>query len=263
MPMASLAGTLQPFIDFIVVNGCNNCGTVGVQAVAYVDTSDGSALPTPWPTIIWGAVETYGTGNALPTEAPTTLPTPNPSATPGQFPVSTEMVDIPQAAGQWSVTIDALGFPEVDLRVSSYNGFGISNQAPCTEQPDASCMNTVGFASGIQFDANGIAQNVDPTSADIYIDANGDVICPGGLADEGRVNLSQITAQAVTTFAAGTTISASQVRGSPVDAYECRINGSRVAKVALGGSSFGTPQNPNTEIVTLGYQVATNGIFAY
>lgn len=260
MPMdTTLNGTLQPFIDFVVCNQCPG-GNTAVQAEAYLDNSNGGVLPATIPAVTWGLTETVGTNQTLPVGVPQALPTPNPSATPGQFGISQEQVSIPTVAAQWNVTINAPGFQQVNLQVSSYNGFGLSNEAA------GSGSNNFDFAAGVIIDATGNVINVDQNSAngpqtpDIAIDAQGNITCNlGGNTEMPSANpapnLSQLPTTPDTLPSTPYTITASMAGA----AVECNTSGGHVIKFKAA-VSIGVP---DTRLYYFGYQVATNGTFAY
>lgn len=160
-----LTGALIPFADYWVPDSYvapNSFSTVGYSAVAYLDTSNGSTLPNPLPTVTFTQ-----TGSQLPLVGPYQ---PGPSNVATQTVIGGEILGSPTATGQTTVTASALG-QSINLAANSYPGFALDSSY-LTRNPQ-----------GLTFTPSGAVPTTSGTP-DIAIDASTEpstLVVPGGI----------------------------------------------------------------------------------
>lgn len=251
-PAPNLGGGLIPVAEFTLADSyiTNPMGDINAaQAVAYIDTSNGSTLPAPWPVVTWST-----SGTNVPVLQTITAPTPDPAASPQpQTLLSTLNLGVPTVKGTTVFTAATTinGVPaSVNLTAKGYGALGISSDP----------ANRYGNATGLTWDANGVSQPTT-SSPDFSIDASGDVTninAPHGIM-EYTGNLA--TADPSKFKSVGTTLAANLCDGVQ-HTFEIQTSDGRL--VAWTPSVFETPDQTKTCQWTNAYgayNVTVAGVF--
>ncbi|HKU67233.1 MAG TPA: hypothetical protein VJP85_05630 [Candidatus Baltobacteraceae bacterium] len=248
-PMATVVGQIIPTQQLAVpdayISGAPN--TIGVEAQAVLDTTDGSAIPSPLPSVTWSQ-----TGNPAP--IPTTYPTWPLNNCSCQQVFNAEVVGLPTTSGQTTITMTSLGTTQ-KLSLLTYRGMGLRSSLDTTD--------LFHFLTGAMFDANGVSEQADTQAdTDVYLDAStspSQVVFPYGAVAAGYNALMNVT----TTSACGaipsaaTSVSISTFNGSSPNTYCFKTHDGRIGKWAIFGAS-----DPNQDIFA-GYMLASAGAFTY
>lgn len=131
--------------------------TTGVDAQAVLDTTDGSAIPSPLPSVTWSQ-----SGNPAP--IPTTYPTWPVSACSCQQVFNAEVVGTPAQPGQTTITMTSDGTTQ-NLTMLTYREMGLRSTLDTS--------NSYNALTGAMFDANGVSEQADTQpDTDVYMDAS-------------------------------------------------------------------------------------------
>lgn len=233
----TLTGAILPFAVFAIPdsNVKGNSSTIGYTAVAYLDTSNGSTLPTTVPTVLFTE-----NNSIVPLSSVVAVPTPSASSPihcPGSakascYEIAAQDLQQPTTTGETVITATASGtFGSVNMTADAYHAMAmdVTNPNPAYNPPP-------GNYTQVSFDPSGSPQ-YDPMNPDLKVslDSNGvpTLLAPNGIVAVNKpisaVTAADFVAVPPTSVAGnGVCVNGSQTNGNQVTTYLIRTKGGSI-----------------------------------